>query len=79
MGRLLAVPLAVRFSTEFLVRANLLGSLLSSILLLIAGKVSDRSARIAHCIFQGMGKHMRSTGITSFYPIGSTDDKPILG
>ena len=40
MGRLLAVPLAVRFSNAFLIRANLLGGLLSSLLLLLAGRVS---------------------------------------
>lgn len=40
VGRFLAVPLAIRFSTAFLVRANLLGGLLSSVLLLLAGRVS---------------------------------------
>lgn len=47
MGRLLAVPLAVRFSTSFLVRANLLGCLLSSVLLLLAGRVSARRIVLA--------------------------------
>lgn len=41
------MPLAVRFSTSFLVKANLLGGLLSSVLLLLAGRVSARSIGIA--------------------------------
>ena len=47
MGRLLAVPLAARLSPSFLLRANLLGALLSSVLLVVAGRVSARRARIA--------------------------------
>eukprot|EP00904_Undaria_pinnatifida_P013994 jgi/Undpi1/9725/HiC_scaffold_27.g12181.m1 len=45
VGRFLAVPLAIRFSTAFLVRANLLGGLLSSVLLLLAGRFGMGRAR----------------------------------
>lgn len=66
VGRLLAVPLAVRFSASFLLRANLLGALLSSVLLLMAGRVSARSARIARCC------SLSCRGWISCYPLGST-------
>lgn len=42
VGRLLAVPLAVRFSADLLVRVNLVGSFLSSVLLWLLGRVSNK-------------------------------------
>lgn len=42
-GRLLAIPLAVRFSADLLVRVNLVGGLLSSALLWFFGRVSMRA------------------------------------
>lgn len=50
-GRLLAVPLAVRFSTDSLMKANLVGCLLSSAALLVAGQESLPWAAIGGAVF----------------------------
>lgn len=55
VGRLLAIPLAVRFSTDTLLKANLVGCLLSSAALLAVGRVSGVSlaSRLGRSISTG--------------------------
>lgn len=72
-GRLLAVPLAVRFSTDSLMKANLVGCLLSSAALLVAGQVSVLMYFAAPCGYHActLVCFMKVTRAIIFFPLSS--------